>query len=84
MWPFEVFEGIFEKFLNFREIKLIEAQGEYREESLILVYASSLPTDTLPLRMRRGATSENFLLEAASIWPSMISISKVQAQDLCN
>lgn len=67
MWPFSIKGGIFEKFLNFREIKPIEAQGEFREESLILVYASSLPTDTLPLRMRRGAISENFLLETASI-----------------
>ena len=52
MSPFEVLGGIIEEVLNFREIKLFEAQGELREESLILVYASTLPTDTLPLRMR--------------------------------
>lgn len=52
MWPFEVLGGIFWGFLNFQEIKLFEAQGEFRKESLMLGYASTLPTDTLHLRMR--------------------------------
>lgn len=84
MWPFEVLEGIFENILNFGEIKPFEAQAEFKGGSLILSYASCLPTDTLPLRMLRGAPSENFLWETASIWPLRISISKVPAQDLCN
>lgn len=49
MWPFDIFGGIFEEVLNLWEIKLFEAQGELRNESLILVYASTLPTDTLPI-----------------------------------
>lgn len=48
MCPFEVLGGIFSGSLNFREIKTSEAQGEFRGESLILVYASTLPTDTPP------------------------------------
>jgi hypothetical protein len=59
-------EGIFEKFLNFGEVKPFEAQGELGNESLILVYASTLPTDTLPLGMRGGALSENFPSETVS------------------
>lgn len=50
MWPFEVLGGIFEEFLNLREIKPFEVQGEYGGESLILVYASTLPTDTFPIK----------------------------------
>lgn len=65
MWPFEVLGGIFEEFLKFREIKPFEAQGEFRSESWILVYASTLPTDTLPLRVRIGGSSEILLPEAA-------------------
>ena len=49
MGPFEVLGGIFDDSLNFREIKLYEAQGEFREESLTLIYASTLPMDTLPI-----------------------------------
>lgn len=49
MWPFDVLGGIFEEFLKFREIKPSEAQGEFERERLILVYASTLPMDTLPI-----------------------------------
>jgi hypothetical protein len=52
MCPFDALGGIFDDSLNFREIKLYEAQGEFREEKLILIYALTLPMDTLPLRMR--------------------------------
>ena len=52
MWPFEVLEGIFENILNFGEIKPFEAQAEFKGGSLILSYASCLPTDT------PGATHE--------------------------
>lgn len=34
------------EFLNFGEIKPLEAQGELRGESLISLYASTLPLDT--------------------------------------
>lgn len=49
MWPFSIKGGIFEVIFEFREIKPPEAQGEFRGESLILFYASTLPTDTLPI-----------------------------------
>lgn len=39
--------GFLKEFLNSQENKLAETQGEFRKESLILVYASTLPTDTL-------------------------------------
>lgn len=42
-------EEIFKDSSNFREIKPFEAQGEFRGENLILNYASTLPTDTLPI-----------------------------------
>lgn len=45
--PLAYEEGFLEGFLNFRGIKLSEAQGDFRKECLILVYASTLPTDTL-------------------------------------
>lgn len=49
MWPFDELGGIFDDSITFQEIKPFEAQGEFREVSLILVYASTLPTDTLPI-----------------------------------
>ena len=76
MWPFDVLEGIFKDSLNFREIKPFEAQGEFREESLISVYASTLLTDTLPLRMRIGAPSEILLPESETTWATRILKSK--------
>lgn len=46
MCPFDVLGGIFDDSLTFREIKPFEAQGEFREESLILIYASTLLMNT--------------------------------------
>lgn len=47
--------------MNPERLKLCGAQEELRGEDLILVYASTLPTDTLPLLMRSGASSVTFL-----------------------
>ena len=47
--PFTKKEGFLRNFFNFGEIKPFEAQGEFRGGSLILIYASTLPTDTLPI-----------------------------------
>lgn len=53
--------------MNFGKIKPFEAQGEFGNESLIVRYASILPTDTLPLRMRNSASSEKFSSERAHL-----------------
>ena len=37
MWPFDELGGIFDDSITFQEIKPFEAQGEFREVSLILV-----------------------------------------------
>lgn len=47
--PLRFWKRFFEVFLNFREVKPFEAQGEFRGEDLILVYASTLPMDTVPI-----------------------------------
>lgn len=73
MWPFDVLGGIFEEVLNFWEIKLFEAQGELRNESLILVYASTLPTDTLLII--------NFLV---FLWASFVENLVMLVQDNCS
>lgn len=70
MWPFGVFGGIFKQILNFLEIELVEAQGEFREKKIILVYASTLPTDTL-LKI-------NFLV---LLWDCYVTGRAVLAQD---
>lgn len=44
--PLRYWEGFLEDFSNLREIKLFEAQGELREEDVIVVYASTLQPDT--------------------------------------
>lgn len=49
MWPFDELGGIFDDSFTFQEIKPFEAQGEFREVSLILIYASSLLMDTLTI-----------------------------------
>lgn len=35
--------------MNLQKIKLFEAQGELRNGSLNMIYASTLPTDTFPI-----------------------------------